>query len=465
MLAPRSRRLSLLTAALAALAVVATVPQVASAQPPPPRIDEAEVRTFLASWLATQNRGDFAAYQAHYAARFFGVRRSGATTAAFDRAGWMKDRGDMFRRAMTVEASGLQTEGLATTAVLRFTQTWASGGYKDVGPKQLVLVREGGALKIAREEMLASRVVGAATAAAQVPRDRFAFVAEAGGGSYVILADGEADWAVGEPELLGSAHAFAARARVDTSKLTEALVGWQGREVTVFDGVGGPCRARVTGLWLLSRFEPHFGQSNQWLGQGDFEGEPPASPAEIARQGFGNGATVVVGALDGCKGVWARAEGRATPPSRMTPDAAVQRQALAAFRKLPGYKAIQKDFKGNGHTGAWDAFDGAAPRVVAFGAKDEASLVAVSARAGHGCGDFYGEFWAVWEVRRERGAVKLVLQTDVKAPGALFEPVAAADVDGDGDVELMSGSVLMSRVDGVYRVVEDRTPPDFDCPC
>src|SRR5690606_40600880 len=61
-------------------------------------------------WLAAQNQGDFAAYQAMYAARFSGVRRSGAVTAAFDRAGWMKDRAGMFKRAMRVEVTGVTIE-------------------------------------------------------------------------------------------------------------------------------------------------------------------------------------------------------------------------------------------------------------------------------------------------------------------------------------------------------------------
>lgn len=109
-------------------------------------------------WLDAQNRGDFEGYTRLYAAGFVGVRRSGARATRLDRAGWIKDRERMFRSKMTVIATDRKVEPLGEGFRVTLTQTWASGRYKDVGTKELVLVPEEGELRIEREEMLESRL-------------------------------------------------------------------------------------------------------------------------------------------------------------------------------------------------------------------------------------------------------------------------------------------------------------------
>ena len=54
-----------------------------------------------------------------------------------------------------------------------FTQTFAQGNFRDSGPKQLVIVREAGALKIASEQMLQSRVLSSPVAQAATERFRW----------------------------------------------------------------------------------------------------------------------------------------------------------------------------------------------------------------------------------------------------------------------------------------------------
>ena len=126
----------------------------AFAQPAAP---DAEPRALLDAWLAAQNGGDFEAYQKLYAASFAGVRRSGKKAVNLDRAGWIADRERMFKSKMEVSAEAVEIEPRTAGALVRFRQTWASGRYKDTGTKELELVREDGALRIAREEMLDSR--------------------------------------------------------------------------------------------------------------------------------------------------------------------------------------------------------------------------------------------------------------------------------------------------------------------
>src|SRR3954463_13399613 len=115
-----------------------------------------EARTLVDAWLAAQNKGDFAAYEELYAQKFTGVRRSGARMVSLDRAGWMSDRKRMFAKPMKVSASDLKVAGTPASARVTFAQEWESGTYHDRGPKQLVIVREAGGARIAREEMMAS---------------------------------------------------------------------------------------------------------------------------------------------------------------------------------------------------------------------------------------------------------------------------------------------------------------------
>lgn len=112
---------------------------------------------FVARWLEAQNRGDFAAYEALYAEGFSGVRSSGRRAVALDRAAWMKDRARMFRKPMVVEARGVKSSPAPGGRYVELEQTWASGEYKDVGQKRILLVEVDGAWRIAREELLESR--------------------------------------------------------------------------------------------------------------------------------------------------------------------------------------------------------------------------------------------------------------------------------------------------------------------
>lgn len=115
----------------------------------------------VAAWLAAQNSGDFAAYEALYAAELIGIKRVGEKETMFDRKGWLADRRRMFKKKMAVDAAALSVSTRPGFAVALFTQSWSSGSFKDVGPKQLVIVREPGGVRIAREEMLRSTVAPA----------------------------------------------------------------------------------------------------------------------------------------------------------------------------------------------------------------------------------------------------------------------------------------------------------------
>ncbi|HEX7597156.1 MAG TPA: nuclear transport factor 2 family protein, partial [Polyangia bacterium] len=146
--------------------------QPAASQPADPVAAEAAARKTLDEWLSAQNRGDFAAYQRLFAERFQGVRRSGPRTRVLTRKAWIADRQRMFQKPMKVSMRGLAVTSLGGMVQARFIQTWESGTYHDEGPKAVSLVNEKGAWRIAREEMLASKIdakeSGGAASMAQV---------------------------------------------------------------------------------------------------------------------------------------------------------------------------------------------------------------------------------------------------------------------------------------------------------
>ncbi len=410
-------------------------------------IAESEVRDLLHAWLAAQNDGVPQAYNTLYAKRFFGIKRASGRTYHFDRAGWLKDRGRMFRRKMQVQADDVSiSTASARTAVLRFTQTWASGSFKDRGPKQLVVVREGGALRIAREEMLASERVGPGHPTIAAP-GTLRLLLTAGGRQYVVIADGERMPAAGATTLLErGGEAVVTRAAAELRD----FASWKGSRVTA-----GSCTARVEEVLLLSGFEPHFGTRQHWDGTDPFEPAKPLPDAQVADEVWsGGGPKWLVGRLaTPCPGaLWAESGERTGAPLEQTDGAPPG--VLKRFRALPGYRAIQNEFPGKG------PWDGGEVRAVTFRG-DGVRYHALAARAGEGCGAFEGSFWAIFE---DRGAGPVLL-TDPKAPGEFFLPRAAADVGGDGAVDFFAPGRSVQRVEAVWRETRDVRFPSFDCPC
>src|SRR5688572_28549865 len=136
---------------------------VSSASAPVPRASGAakpsrtpQIEALVDRWRVAQGAGDFAAYEKLCADKFVGIKRVGMQTFRFDRKRWLIDRKVMLAHKPEVSVKGLSVVDLGKTAVARFEQTFASKSFRDTGTKQLVLLDEGGVLKIGREEMLTS---------------------------------------------------------------------------------------------------------------------------------------------------------------------------------------------------------------------------------------------------------------------------------------------------------------------
>src|SRR5690606_29279626 len=113
------------------------------------QFDEDLVKSLVDRWLTAQNSGAFEAYSDSYASRFSGVKKVGTRSLRMDRAQWLADREQMFKKEMRVQALNIETTLSGDVAVLRFDQHWASKNYQDRGPKIMTLVIEDGQPKIA----------------------------------------------------------------------------------------------------------------------------------------------------------------------------------------------------------------------------------------------------------------------------------------------------------------------------
>jgi ketosteroid isomerase-like protein len=434
-------------------------------------IREPEVRELLQRWLKAQNDGDLPAYVALYADRFEGVRRTGERSVRLDRKGWVADRTKMFARKIAVEARDITIAGGAVAQV-HFNQTWSSGTFQDTGPKAMVIVREKGALRVSREEMLKSDLERAKAPPAFSP-DRFAFVIHDGGPRVVVREAPPADWKLGAPTLLADGGVFPTRNGVNLKKLPPELSSWVGRRLRLY-GPGGPvCEADVTGLSIVTRVTPHSSEVARWHGDGTMSGEPsraPLSKAEIAEsaQSASESAdpratllTAELGPPTGdCKtAAWAQAAG--SPPAKVAAaepaDAATSAAAIAELRKLPAYGVIQAT---NDEKGFWDTRGTTVvSRIHAPGGKE---LVAVSADFSGECGGFQGSLWAMFELVGDplKPRWQLLGKPLESAPALL----GVLDAEGDGRTEVLFHEGLLRGPVGLD-YLQTLAIPMLDCGC
>lgn len=410
-----------------------------------------EARAVLDRWLEAQNTGHFDDYQFLYADDFTGVRRSGNRTASFDRQGWMQERQRMFGKPMTVAADDVHIFANNRSARVVFTQRWSSGGYADVGPKELVLERGPAGYRIVREELFASDKRKPGTIDLQAFR-RFAFVVD---GEVVVSMNTDDAWAVGPPILERPGRdplLLRSRRAVDTTKLPADVAKLPGLAVHLLDARGARCEAKLGALLLRGRvFEGP--------GEVDLDGRP------VREQSEGDGTMAwggsphwlvarVVGDRKACAGAtWARAAALAMPAIAVaeTASAALTSLALEAFKALPQSEAIQREYThwyagehphGRRPPPLWFQRARQKPVIRVLRPSAGPALLSVSAVIGEGdCGNGVDNaLWALWALDgADPARPRLVLRNQPTADMTL-QPTAAIDLDGDGTPELLFDS-------------------------
>ena len=226
----------------------------------------------------------------------------------------------------------------------------------------------------------------------------------------------------------------------------------------------------------MTRVRPHFGTIAYWKGE---EGGKPLPRSQIAKEAWqlGDAGRLLVGRIEpvkanDCRGaLWAH-DAEAPEPAIIGPakgSPILMKTAQIAFRKLKGYGEIQKSYielTTLPRPQFWDKFDGGTLKISVLsseGAKQR--FIAVAAQAGGGCGDFIGEYWAIWRVLGEDDKARLVLMTDDRAPGRYFVPRTAVDLDGDGAPEFIGTDAVLQPAGPVLRETDGIEVPNLDCPC
>jgi hypothetical protein len=410
----------------------------------------APARALFDSWLAAQNRGDFAAYRELYSPRFHGIRRSGKRVAKLDHAGWMSDRERMFKKKMTVAAEGLTVTDAGTLTVLRFVQRWESGRYKDVGPKRMVIVTENGKPRIVSEVLELSTIEPQRRAATPDQRGRFLWIVE--GEGVQLTAEPEWSWGHGA----GRVDAATGHVRRDVSAkdLPEEHARWLGRALRLFDLDGRQCEAKVTGFRLVGRAQL----------DDDTEAEVKQlrkrDGAERLWEIAGDQGHALVATVDKlCATRWAR-DAALVAPEIVTPEKADPALLKRTLLKLKGLDACKAE---KGLCAAENV------KVVTFRPQwsgKKVTLVWAVVNGDSVC-DSHGFGYTWW---LEDGGLK-------EAQGLSDEltPAAAVDLDGDGRPELLfdgGGSVdpnlnagVLSLTDDAWKLLDGIYFPFIGCPC
>lgn len=444
----------------------------AEAAPPTEDISDERVQAAVDEWVRAQNEGDLESYKAAYAGKFYGVKRVGEKTSSFDRLGWLKDRERMFKKAMQVTAGELDIQSTDASAVVTFEQSWASGDFKDVGPKQLVLIKQGSDLKISREEMLRSNVGASRAAALTKPLGVGVY---RGGEHAMMVVKTHVSGELGVGAARSIERAKSAYKLADESKLEaehRAMIG----KTLAFMGRGEKvCEGKVTGFAVYAAANPHFGNMAMW--EGREEGYSRQSDAQVARgiyelaQGRGTHLVAVTDAsARECEGAAWGYDSELSPKLytlTRVKEGEFHARTLEAFQKLAGHKEGQQQFERQS--------EGAKKTPWSLEELNGVEVTRVTKIEGHGrtfalanahhvaeCDGFWHDFWALWEIKEDG---RQVLLSNARGQGSLGEVLSVSDVDGDGTIELFTRSQVIQRVGPVHQVVKDAEIPDFDCPC
>lgn len=305
----------------------------------------------------------------------------------------------------------------------------------------------------------------------------FAHVVHDGGLRILLEQSPDEAWAQNAPKLLSKGSPVVVRRDVDPSKLPQTLTAAVGRKVDLMRAGEKVCEATITGLSMIGRVEPHFGQRNDWDGI-DEPHRAPLSADEIADDAWkmsDAGGHALAAELSDIKGnacasaTWARDHETSMPRvAKATPARPeLHDRAIAALRKLQSYAEIQGAYETSepGRKGeAWEVSDGTDLTVseMRFGG-GEGAWVWVSARTRESCGTFYGEIAALWELREGPDGTELAIRYEEPAAPE-SDPEAAMARASDSAIDVLFTGARLRQVSSRYQL-DAAIVPYLDCPC
>lgn len=443
-----------------------------------PALTEARVVSLVDDWLVAQNTVDFVSYSEQYARRFTGIKRAGKTQRTFDRKGWLDDRKGMFKPGLKVQVADLRVTLSGVTAQVRFEQTFTTDTFRDEGPKELLVIATDAGPRITREEMLESRV-GAAKPVSYVRPDIW-YVGD--GRVYLgetVIGETQRGAILRLPEI---GDTYVAERAVDVQRLSPEDRAWVGKKLFASSVDGEGCEVTITELRARVEVIPHFGQVQRWNGVhfGDpAQALPTPSPKEVTEEVWALGARAgaqLVGTLSrACDDArWATLTRPEVAARAAQNGGAYSSYLRGELAKHPNAEDVQYTFANSlPERSKLDWIDEAHFKSFTFDGVDSLRTAIASATVGEGCSDIRESLSVVYELDLRGAKPRVVRQRPLE--GTWSGPVdvrAALDLDGDGQLEFISGPDDFERSISYWQPTPqgyDRTvlhAVDYqDCPC
>ncbi|MGE0547324.1 MAG: hypothetical protein AB7O24_08865 [Kofleriaceae bacterium] len=285
-----------------------------------------------------------------------------------------------------------------------------------------------------------------------------ALVFEAGGGSYVKLADlstgpDDAHRQVVPPHdpfaLIDRDGGAAVIGHIPDSDVPAIYRSWKGRTVVV----DGTCTATVTEFAVVSRLIGDTGYADVPDGKGwDVD--------SVMR----NGGAMLAAKLDRCTGSYARdaALSPVAVPVAIENRALVAKAKAALLASQPA-KAIQREWIELGNTGKWHTDAELIARVLRHPTTG-ATFVSIQSKVDNECGGVSDNAWGLYRVE----AGNTITPVTVRRLGEVSTIEQLIDVDSDGSFEILGQSWL--GLDTLYttaagELIEQLRVPFYGCPC
>jgi Domain of unknown function (DUF4440) len=421
-------------------------------------ITRAQADSLLQVWLTSQNTGNFDSYAALYATKFDGIKRSGKKTYRFNRNTWLNDRKRMFVKKMSVNALEPSVTLIGNMALIRFNQTWETKGYKDRGPKELQLALFEGAVKIIREEMLASF-------RGSVPQDQavddFRFIIE----DDLLVLDHYPVLTLADGAPYLSDRSNTAYCAVNTDQFDDTYKKLIESPWLVISENGDTLTTKITSVILVARATPHFGTVQQWDENSISDDDKALELWDMAQARDG---IVLAGKLDcQCSNALYAVPTSGPVPKiyKVSSDSSYYEMALAAMKDMPLYESVQKDYQEYETKGEW--IDESTAEYSVFTHYDDSSTyVALKLTAGAGCGSFYGSILAIFRINGD--SIELISNPDGIADNDMNNycfPKAAVDFDNDGNPEFIDNGKIIKFTGSYWDIDEEIVVPFYDCGC
>lgn len=285
-----------------------------------------------------------------------------------------------------------------------------------------------------------------------------------------ILLDAAPDeaWSRGAPELVSAAVPVVVRRAVDPSKVPAGYTGIVGARVTLVDGAGHRCEAKVAGLSLIGRVDPESDTVDGWndalAGKAPaVRGEPRLTREAVAAEAWtmaegGHGLVAdLEGVAPGCEAPVAALIGEEDLASARDAPDALHHDAIRALRALPEWSAAQAQLDEIDPAGGpWDVYEEGAPNVRAIDAGGR-SFVWVSASHDGGCGGFNGDVAALFE-RKASGLSLVSVVSDTR--GAALAGLAVSG--GKIALHFRETRIVIGGAEPARLSLD---VPFFGCPC